>query len=192
MGVDLIAGWSLSIAPAAAQCGRIIGVAVVRRRPQMCHAIVLYHDVVIVAHLDLPPQELLQQQSPRLSNQKLFPLSDRRASFPKLATTAHGSYKLSVPSALLGIQATSTHSCLKSSTRARQFEIFPKSVPSTAWSDLVVASVLQVRSCPLLSCFSTLICPWSSPAQPIALGRGRSPRTLHTVHWSRYHRGQCD
>jgi hypothetical protein len=38
---------------------------------------------------------------------ELFPLSGRRASFPKLAATAHGSYKLSVPSAPLGIQATS-------------------------------------------------------------------------------------
>jgi hypothetical protein len=73
----------------------------------MCHAVVLYHAIVIVAHLDLPPQELLHRQSPQLSNQKLFPLSGRRASFPILATTAHGSYKLSVPSTPLGIQATS-------------------------------------------------------------------------------------
>jgi hypothetical protein len=73
----------------------------------MCHVVVLYHAVVIVAHLDLPPQEPLHQQSPRLSNPKLFPLSSRRVSFPKLAATAHESYKLSVPSAPLGIQAFS-------------------------------------------------------------------------------------
>jgi hypothetical protein len=73
----------------------------------MCHAIVLYHVVVIVAHLDLPPQELLHRQSPRLSNQKLFPLFGRHASFPKLAATAHESNKLSMPSASLGIQAPS-------------------------------------------------------------------------------------
>jgi hypothetical protein len=35
-------------------------------------------------------------------------LSGHRASFPKLAATAHESYKLSVPSALQGIQAPST------------------------------------------------------------------------------------
>jgi hypothetical protein len=35
-------------------------------------------------------------------------LSGRRASFPELVTTAHGSYKLSTPSTLLGIQAPST------------------------------------------------------------------------------------
>jgi hypothetical protein len=61
-----------------------------------------------MAHLDLPHQELLHRQSPRLSNQKLFPLSGRHASFPKLAATAHGSYKLSVPLAPLGIQAPTT------------------------------------------------------------------------------------
>jgi hypothetical protein len=93
--------------PAVVQRGRIIGVVVVRRRPQMCHVVVLYHAVVIVAHLNLPPQELLHWQSPRLSNQKLFPLSGRRASFPKLAATARGSYNLSMPSAPLGIQEPS-------------------------------------------------------------------------------------
>jgi hypothetical protein len=69
---------------------------------------------------------------------------------------------------------------------------FPKSVHSTVRSNLTVASAFQVRSCPLLSCFSTLICPWSSLAQPIALDWGRSPGTLHAVHWSRCHRGQGD
>jgi hypothetical protein len=37
-----------------------------------------------------------------------LPLFGRRASFPKFVATAHESYKLSVPSAPLGIQAPST------------------------------------------------------------------------------------
>jgi hypothetical protein len=92
----------------------------------MCHTIVLYHAVVIVVHLDLPHQELLHRQSQRLSNWKLFPLSGRRASFPKLAATAHGSYKLSVPSAPLGIQAPSAPTCVSNRSLENPNLSFPQ------------------------------------------------------------------
>jgi hypothetical protein len=43
-----------------------------------------------------------------LEQPETLPLFGRRASFPKFVATAHESYKLSVPSAPLGIQAPST------------------------------------------------------------------------------------
>jgi hypothetical protein len=53
-GVDLVTGWSLSTAPIAVQCGQTAGVAVVLRRPHLCHLVALYRMVVTVARLNSP------------------------------------------------------------------------------------------------------------------------------------------
>jgi hypothetical protein len=68
-GMDLVAGWSLSTVPVAVQHGRTAGAVVELWQPQLRHAVVLYHIVVIVAHLDLPFQEPLHRQAPRLNRQ---------------------------------------------------------------------------------------------------------------------------
>jgi hypothetical protein len=49
--------------------GRTAGVVVVLRQPQLLHTVALYHVVVIVARLDLPFQESLHRQAPRLNRQ---------------------------------------------------------------------------------------------------------------------------
>jgi hypothetical protein len=69
---------------------------------------------------------------------------------------------------------------------------FPKSISSAAQSDLVVANIFQVHSCPLTPHFSILRCSWYSLTHPIELESIRSSRTSRSVHSSRCHRGQYD
>jgi hypothetical protein len=63
--VDLVAGWSLSTAPVAVRRGRTAGVVVVLRRPQLRHAVPLYHVVVTVACSGLPYPKPLHRLAPR-------------------------------------------------------------------------------------------------------------------------------
>jgi hypothetical protein len=122
-------------------------------------------------------------------------LFGRRASFPELVTTAHGSYKLSTPSAPLSIQASNPPA--RASNYSPEINwahprICPKSVGNTAHSDLAVANSFQVRSCSLLSRFSALIFSWCSSTRLIKPDRARSPGTLLFIRSSHCLRGRGD
>jgi hypothetical protein len=110
----------------------------------------------------------------------------------KLDTTAHGLYKLSAPSAPLCNCAPNTPTRASNYSPEPRIAYFPKSVFCRRKKALTMASALQVRSCPLPSCFSTLTCPWCLSTRPIRLEPLRSPRKLHAVHCARCHRGQGD
>jgi hypothetical protein len=117
-------------------------------------------------------------------------LSSHRVSPSNSLATAQGPYKLSTPSAPLGIQ--SSRSCLQLLTREPQFGISPKSVRNTAHSDLAVASSFQVCSCSLLSHFSVLRFSWCSSTHSIELNCARSSGTPMFIRCSRCLHGQGD
>jgi hypothetical protein len=85
----------------------------------------------------------------------------------------------------------STHPLVPPIThRAPESLSSPKSVFRHREQALTVVSALQVRSCPLLSCFSTLTCHWCSSTHSIKLDHARSSGTLLFIRSSHCLRGQ--
>jgi hypothetical protein len=150
---------------------------------------------VAVSHLSPPVHRRWAHHSE--SHQLLAPvhhfLSSRHRAISNSRATAQGHYKLSTPLAPLCNCAPNT------TTRASNYSpeplnclLPPKSVFRRRKKDLTVASALQVRSWPLVSCFSTLTCPWCSSTRSIKLDHARSSGAPLFIRSSRCHRGHGD
>jgi hypothetical protein len=122
----------------------------------------------------------------------LSSLFDRHRANPNSRATAPSPINWAHRQVRRVVTHPATKSCLQFFTRAHQFQISPKPAFRHRERGLAVASSSQVRSYPLPSRFSVLVCPWYSSTNSIELSYLRSSGTHQNVCWSYGHHGQSE